>query len=65
MKHFLLLGLLATTPFAANAHHGPDLTIAQLLGGTPVAIAISQPIFAPALSQADTPSQTTVVASGS
>ncbi|WP_299936595.1 hypothetical protein [uncultured Pelagimonas sp.] len=65
MKHILLLGLLATAPFAAQAHHGPDLTIAQLQGGTAVSIAISQPHFAPALSQATTASQATVVAGGS
>ncbi len=65
MKHILLLGLLASAPFAAQAHHGPDLTIAQLQGGTAVSIAISQPYFAPALSQAPTVSPSTVVATGS
>ncbi len=65
MKHILLLGLLTIAPIAGQAHHGPDLTIAELQGGTPVSIAISQPHFAPALSQAGASSQSTVLAGGS
>lgn len=50
MKTLILISLLSAAPFAASAHHGPFTTSAQLQGGTPVAVALSKPGFAPALS---------------
>ncbi|MGH1413675.1 MAG: hypothetical protein ACRBB0_09275 [Pelagimonas sp.] len=53
MKQTLAIALLAVAPFAAFAHHGPDVSTAELLGASPVAVAFSTPFSAPALSQAN------------
>ncbi|SMX30284.1 hypothetical protein TRP8649_04427 [Pelagimonas phthalicica] len=64
MKHLILTTLLLTAPLAAQAHHGPDLTTADLLGATPVSFAVPQPSPAPALSQT-TPVAKPVLTAGS
>ncbi|PYG27054.1 hypothetical protein [Pelagimonas varians] len=64
MKNLILITLLTTAPFAAAAHHGPYTTSAQLQGGTPVAVALSKPSFAPALSAIVSPETTQMAAAG-
>lgn len=51
MKKVFIIGLLFAAPITAQAHHGPDFSVADLQGGTAVAISLSQPKVAPALSQ--------------
>jgi hypothetical protein len=64
MKNLILITLLSAAPIAAVAHHGPYTSSAQLQGGTSVAVALSKPSFAPALSAIATPENAQLVAAG-